>query len=180
MHGIPAELLELEASRQAIYTTLTEGIDPDDDEARLALEGMYQNATVATQEELASWLDDMGIIEDACQTDIEALKAFIRRFSDRVIRKERALETLRRHVHEAMSLFDVKSMRTAHSGTWTRVMRPSTDVYSEVDLPSPEEDPALWRVKTELNKTELNARLKAGIQVPGAQLVSTEHLQRKG
>lgn len=179
MHGIPLSLLELAAQREAIYTTLTEGIDVDDDEARAALEGMYQNAAARTIEELESWLDDMGVIEEACRADIAGLTEFIKPFSTQVARKERTLETLRRHVHEAMALFQVQKVSTRRAGTWSIVSRPTTEVYDEAGLPRPDEDPALWRVRTELNKTELNERLKAGRAVPGARIIEVPVLQRK-
>lgn len=176
MHGMPTQLLELAAEREAIWTTLTEGIEEDDDVARSALEELYEASTAKTEAELTGFLQDMATIEDAMDADIGAMNAFVARWTDRIAAKARARETIRRHVQEAMGLFGKTKVHT-NAGTWSIRRTQVADIYSEADIP---DTPDLWRIKRELNRAEIKRRLDAGETVPGAQLIAKPVLQRRG
>lgn len=181
MHGIPAHLMELAAEQQAVYDALADGVDEGDEEALAVLKGMLETSQAKTAEMVPAWLGDCGMIEDAVTAEIEAHKGMAKQIRERAARAEKALANFRRHIHEAMALFGITEKVKTRSGTWyTSTRKGQLDIYSELDLPTPEQDPSLYRVKHELDKDEVKRRLAADPQsVPGARLIDKDSLNRR-
>lgn len=156
MLSVPNDLIGLADEKKAIWTTLHEGLDESDHEARAALEGMYEDIGIREEAELGQHLTDLALMHVGMEASILANKAFIAPIEARIAMQERSLATIREHAEEAMALFGKTSWQTP-PGTWTRSQRPTPEIFSAADLPSPEERPELYRFAApEPNKTAIN------------------------
>jgi len=174
MLGLPPSLLELGARVQAISTTLLEGIDPDDREARAALEGMYEDVAARTQDELAAFADWTARLVDAAEADAKALKALVSQYQQRIGRLERAQEDAREHLHQALALFGERKVRTL-TATWSISTRYKADVRDEAAVQAA----GFTRTKIETDRAALAEALKAGATVPGASWEPYEVLTKR-
>lgn len=130
-----------------------------------------QFAIDAVKDEIEKKLEGYAMIVKNLESDIEGLKAEEKRLAER----RKSLENGVRRMKEAMQGVLIQTgSNSVKTSKFTVSLRKSTAVMIENEELIPEQ---FFRVKKEVNKSEISNWLKENKEIPGAKLVENQSLQ---
>lgn len=157
------EILELDKQMLAIYTTLTEGIDEDDVDARAHLQQMFQAVSIQREEQVVGHFTDLCLMATGLEAQIAAAQATIAPVLGRIQSMQRSLATLTEHWQNTMLVLDLPGVKTV-PGTFTHSLY-DANTYDEDTIPRVPEN---WVPHPDtLDKKGIAARKKAGEKIEG-------------
>jgi hypothetical protein len=156
-------LYQINHTIQNLMTPDDDGVIQDD-----AFEQLHLLSLAADEK-----LESIGCLLKDWQAEADAIKAEADRLTERRRIIEARADRLKRYAAEQMTAMGKRKIETPRC---VLALRPSkaVEVLDEAKIPD-----AYFAIKRTVQKAEIAKALKAGAEVPGAQLVERENLQIK-